>query len=108
MAETYKILGQTSPLAATETALYVVPAATAAVISTVVVCNRGVAATFRVSISPSGAATDPKDFLYYDLPIVDNDTFAATFGLTLSATDVVRVYSSSTDLSFNIFGTERT
>lgn len=108
MAETYKILGQVSPLATTETAIYAVPAATAAVISTLTVCNRGIAATFRVSVSALGAATDAKDFLYYDLPIADNDTFAATFGITLSATDAVRVYSSSTDLSFNLFGTERT
>lgn len=108
MAETYKILGQVAPSATTETNLYAVPTATAVVVSTLTVCNRGTAATFRVSVSPLGATTNPKDFLYYDLPIADNDTFAATFGITLSATDVVRVYASSADLNFNIFGTERT
>lgn len=109
MAETYKILGQVSPLATTETDLYVVPAATAAVISTFTICNRGSGvATFRISVSPTGVATDDRDYIYYDLVLAANDTFAATFGVTLSEADVLRVYASTADLSFNVFGTERT
>lgn len=107
MAESYKILGQASPAATTETGLYVCPFTT--IVSTVTICNRGVdSATFRISVSQAGAITATKDYLYYDLPIAANDTFAATFGITLAKNDAIRVYASSVDLSFNLFGTERT
>lgn len=109
MAETYKILGQAAPSATTETDLYVVPALTSSVISTFTVCNRGAStASFRVSISAAGAATANKDYIYYDLVLAANDTFAATLGITLATTDKIRVYSSTANLSFNVFGTERT
>ena len=106
MADTLKILGQVAPSATTETTLYTVPGSTSTTISTLVVCNRGTAATFRVSVSVGGGATANKDYLYYDLAIPANDTFGATLGITLAATDVVRVYASTTDLSFAAFGVE--
>ena len=107
MATVYKVLGQSSPAATTETALYTVPAATSAVASSVIVCNRSaVLSTFRISIAIAGAATSNKDYIYYDLPIGANDTFIATIGVTLAATDVVRVYASNTNLSFSLYGSE--
>jgi hypothetical protein len=107
MATVYKVLGQSSPTATTETALYTVPAATSAVASSVIVCNRSaVLSTFRISIAIGGAATTNKDYIYYDLPIGANDTFIATIGVTLATTDVVRVYSSNTNLSFSLYGSE--
>jgi hypothetical protein len=107
MATVYKVLGQSSPSATTETALYTVPAATSAVASSVIVCNRSaVLSTFRISIAIGGAATTNKDYIYYDLPIGANDTFIATIGVTLAATDEVRVYSSNTNLSFSLYGSE--
>ena len=107
MATVYKVLGQSSPTATTPTALYTVPAATSAVASSVIVCNRSaVLSTFRISIAIGGAATTNKDYIYYDLPIGANDTFIATIGVTLATTDVVRVYSSNTNLSFSLYGSE--
>ena len=107
MATVYKVLGQSSPTATTETALYTVPAATSAVASSVIVCNRSaVLSTFRISIAIGGAATTNKDYIYYDLPIGANDTFIATIGVTLATTDVVRVYASNTNLSFSLYGSE--
>ena len=107
MATVYKVLGQSSPAATTETALYTVPAATSAVASSVIVCNRSaVLSTFRISIAIGGAATSNKDYIYYDLPIGANDTFIATIGVTLATTDVVRVYASNTNLSFSLYGSE--
>ena len=107
MAITQKVLGQSAPNATTETTLYTVPAATSSVASSIVVCNRsGVAVTFRVSVSVGGGATANKDYLYYDLPLAANDSFAATLGITLAATDIVRVYASTANLSFNLFGQE--
>lgn len=109
MANTYKILGQQSPSATTETSLYTVPAATSAVCSSIIVCNRGTTqTTFRVSISQAGAATSSKDYLYYDITLAGNDTFIATIGVTLATTDVIRVYSGNTNLTFQLFGTQIT
>ncbi len=107
MATTLKILGQTSPSALTETDLYSVPAVTSAVVSTITICNRSTSqATFRVSVSVAGAATGNKDYIYYDVILGGNDTFAATMGISLAATDKIRVYSSTANLSFNLFGQE--
>ena len=107
MPTVYKVLGQSSPAATTETDLYTVPAATSAVASSVIVCNRSaILSTFRISIAAGGAATTNKDYIYYDLPIGANDTFIATIGVTLATTDKVRVYASNTNLSFSLYGSE--
>lgn len=109
MAQTPKTLGQSAPGATTETDLYTVPSATAVVASSVVVCNRGGSATtFRVSVAVGGGATANKDYLYYDVAIAANDTFAATLGITLAATDKVKVYAGNANLSFSLFGVEVT
>jgi hypothetical protein len=107
MAASYKVLGQINPSATTETTLYTVPALKSSVCSSIVICNRNsTETTFRVSISQGGAATSNKDYMYYDVAIAGNDTFIATIGLTLATTDVVRVYSNSGFLSFQLFGSE--
>lgn len=109
MAATLKVLGQLNPSAATLTTLYTVPAATSAVCSSVVVCNRSsVATNFRIAVRPAGAAIDNKHYVYYDLPIAGNDTFIATIGISLATTDVVSVYATLATLSFNLFGQELT
>ena len=107
MATVYKVLGQVSPPATAETPLYAVPSTFSAIGSSIIIANRGTSvASFRVSISVNGAATLPKDYIYYDLPIGANDTFIATIGITLGDTDEVRVYASNTNLSFSLYGSE--
>jgi hypothetical protein len=107
MATTYKILGQSAPAATTETALYTVPASTQTVVSTLSIANRSSSdATFRVSVSANGAATATKDYVAYDLSCAGNGFVAFTMGMTMDAADVVRVYASSADVSFNLFGSE--
>ena len=109
MAITYKVLGQVAPSATTETDLYTVPASTTAVCSTITICNRGAAAgTIRVSVAATGGATANKDYLYYDLTVAAYDTFAATMGITLPAAAKIKVYASSGNFSFNLFGSEHT
>ena len=103
---TYRILGQIAPAATTEDQLYSCPDNTECVVSTVIVCNRGAAGTFRVSVSFGGLATTDKDYLYYDVPIDANDTFAFTIGATMQGLDIIRVYASSADMSFSAFGQE--
>lgn len=109
MAETRQVLGQLNPGAAALTAVYTVPAATQAVVSTISVCNRGSAdAMFRVSVAVAGAADTARQYLYYDLPLAGNDTFVATVGIALGAGDVVRAYASTADLAFQVFGVQIT
>ena len=109
MATTRKVLGQQAPGATTETDLYTVPALTSTVCSTITVCNRAAtAATFRVSVAVGGGATATKDYIYIDVTVAGNDTFAATFGFTLATTDKVKEYGSTANLSFNLFGQETT
>lgn len=116
MANTYKILGQLNPLANVETDLYTVPAATSTVVSCITVCNISNSAPytsvnsgkFTLSVSKAGAATTPKDIIYYLVDIGQYNTYVANLGITLEATDVIRIISSVDFLSFNIFGTEIT
>ena len=104
---TYKILGQSAPAATTETALYTVPASTETIISSIVVCNRGSSAgTYRIYVADNGAAAANNQYLVYDATIQAKETVALTLGLTLNATDILRVYASSADMSFNAFGSE--
>ena len=107
MAEALKVLGQVAPGAAAEASLYLVPAASSAVGSTLMICNRGAGtATVNVGVSVGGGALAAKDYIYYSLAVPSHDTFAATVGLSLAAADDVRVYSSTADVTFSLFGTE--
>lgn len=107
MAETIKTLGQSAPSATTNTDLYTVGASKAAVCSSLVVCNRAATTgTFRVAVRVAGAVIANKQYLYYDAELAANSTLTATIGITLATTDVVTVYASSTDFSFNLFGSE--
>jgi hypothetical protein len=109
VADTVKVLGQLNPSATTLTDLYTVPGATQVVASSLVICNQNaVAVTFRVSVAVAGAGDDPKQYLYYGQSLAANATFIATIGISLAATDVVRVWASSTAMSFNLYGVETT
>lgn len=107
MTQTLKILGQSAPAAATPTTLYTVPASTSTVVSSIVVANTSSSSdTFRISVAIAGAADTIAQYLYRDITIPGNNTFEATMGATLAATDVVRCYSGSGNCSFNLFGAE--
>lgn len=107
MADTFKVLAQTKPNAATLTDSYTVPAATSTTVSTITVANQSATATsFRISVAVAGAADATKQYIAYDATINGNDIVTLTLGITLAATDVVRVYNTLATLSFNIFGVE--
>ncbi len=109
MAIAYKVLGNSHPSAATQTLLYVVPASTEAVVSSLIICNQSATATsFRIAVLPGGGTVANTDYLYYDLPIDGNDTFIATIGGTLATTDEIEIYATLATLSFAAFGTEIT
>ncbi len=106
MATAYKVLGQIAPAATTATAIYTVPSATETVISSVTICNRGTAATFRLAVRPDGATLANQHYIAYNADIAANDTVVLTLGLTLNASDILEAYASSANLSFNAYGTE--
>jgi glucose-6-phosphate dehydrogenase assembly protein OpcA len=107
MPTTYKVLGQSAPAATTATALYTVPSATEAVVSTIAVANHAATgATYRIAIRPAGATLADEHYIAYDAAITANNSTFITIGVTLAATDVITVYASTADLSFNAFGSE--
>lgn len=106
MASTYKVLGQVNPSATTLTSLYTVPAATSTVCSTLVISNLSTAASIRVAVRPAGAAIANQHYIVYDAVISANDSVFLTLGISLATTDVVSVYASTANVSFNLYGSE--
>jgi hypothetical protein len=107
MAYTYKVLGQSAPSATTNTDVYTVGAGKQAIISTITVANRSaVGVTYRIAIRPAGATLANQHYIAYDVSVAASDSTALTLGITLAATDVVTVYASTANTSFNIFGSE--
>ena len=107
MAITYKVLAQSAPSATTNTDAYTVGSGKQAMISTVTVCNRGASsATYRIAVRPDAATIADEHYIAYDATVPANDTIALTIGITADASDVVTVYASNANLSFNFFGSE--
>lgn len=102
---TYKVLAQSAPSATTATTLYTAAAAT--VVSTIVVANRAASpATYRIAVRPAGASLANEHYIAYDVTVGASDSTTLTLGITLAATDVITVYASTANLSFNAFGSE--
>jgi hypothetical protein len=109
MPTVYKVLGQSAPSATTATTLYTVPASTSTVISTLAIANRAAtAATYRIAIRPAGATLSNEHYIAYGVTVGASDSTTLTLGITLATTDVVTVYASTADLTFNAFGSEIT
>jgi glucose-6-phosphate dehydrogenase assembly protein OpcA len=107
MPTVYKVLGQSAPSATTNTTLYTVPAGQQAVISTIVVANRAnTNASYRIAVRPAGATIANQHYIAYDVAVAASDSTTLTIGLTLTATDIITVYASNTNLSFSAFGSE--
>ena len=107
MAITYKVLAQSAPSATTNTDVYTVGSGKQATVSTITIANRAAtSATYRIAIRVAGSVLSNEEYIAYDATVPANDTIALTLGITLGAADVVTVYASSANLSFNIFGAE--
>ena len=107
MAESFKSLGQLAPAAGVLSDFYVVPASTSVSISSLVVCNRGATlGKFRISVAVAGDTVSIKQYLFYDQVLDAYSSFTVTIGITLTATDKIRVYADNSNLSFNLFGIE--
>lgn len=108
MPTIYKVLGQSAPSAATATTLYTVPASTDSIVSTINVVNTHASTTdvIRIAVRPAGAVLATQHYIVYGLSLSAGATFTYTGGITLDATDVVTVYSTSGISSFSAFGSE--
>jgi uncharacterized membrane protein len=104
MADLWGALAQVVPAATTLTAAYTVPAAKRATVE-VVICNRGGAATVRLSHAIAGAADASAQYLLYDFVLPAGET-KVTARITVAATDVIRVYSTTATVAFNVNGIE--
>lgn len=89
--------------------LYTCPSATAAVVSTLTICNRSNTAayyTIAVSDSNSGEPASSKYIVRNDV-LTGFETVGLTLGLTLDATNkYVRISASNANLTFALFGSE--
>ena len=112
MPTNYKVLGQSAPAANTTVNVYTVPAATQAVISSIVICNRNnvanVNAVFRIAVQPAGAALANQHFICYDVPLGGLDSTSLSLGITLGANDVISCNTANANMSFSVFGSEIT
>jgi hypothetical protein len=86
-----------------------VPDLTQTTVSSLVICNRGGSgASFRISVHVGGAGADDKQYIFYDEAIAATTTRTVVIGMCLNQTDVVKVYASAANVSFNLFGVETT
>ena len=108
MAITYKVLGQLNPASGSLSVLYTVPVATSAVCSTLVVSSLGVSSNVRIAVQPASASIENKHYIVYDSAVNQYDSTFLTLGVTLAATDVISVRSSTASSSFTLFGSEIT
>jgi len=106
MPTTYKVLGQSMP-ASTSADLYTVPAATQTVVSTINACNTGASVgTIDILVRIAGAGAANSQRIVKGLSLDASVTFTYTGGITLNATDVITVISSTNNIAFSAFGSE--
>lgn len=115
MADVLKMLVSTAanraPSATTNTTLYTVPASTTAMVSRIMICNRGTATTFRIALIEAayGSATPAaQHYIAYDVAIEANDTVDFPVGSGLATGDLIVVYAGSANLTFTPMGLEVT
>jgi hypothetical protein len=107
MATTYKVLGQLNPSANTMTTVYTVPAGNSAVISSIVICNQAAAnANVDIAVCVANTAVTAAQYITRTSNTIAYDSQILTLGITLSATDTIRVQSSNANTSVAIFGSE--
>lgn len=104
MADLFGALAQSAPAATTLADAYTVPVNKRATVE-VVCCNRSSATTIRLQHAIAGASSANAQYLLYDYALGANEA-KSTARFTVNGTDVVRVYSTSGNVSFNINGIE--
>jgi hypothetical protein len=102
---TFQVQGTTS--VSTYATLYNVPSATAAVISTIAICNTATSpATYRIGLDTEAGTPGASEWIIYDTTVPANDTVFLTVGMTLTQGQYVRVSSSANTVVFSAFVSE--
>lgn len=102
MSDSWGALAQAAPGALAD--IYTVPASKRGTVE-VIMCNTGAAALVSLSQASGGAADSIEQYLLYDAAIDAGET-RTTARFTVSAGDVLRGFSDTGDVSFNINGIE--
>jgi len=106
MANKYGIFANDNP-GASLTDLYTAAASTE-MVGTLFCANRNASAkTARVALSPLGASIQDDHYVLFDVSIPGNDSIILN-GLSLAATDKIRVFSVDNFVSFVLSGVEIT
>jgi hypothetical protein len=112
MPQTYKRLGAINPSANTQTNVYVVPAATQTVFSSITICNQSATnASYSLALmdtSQFNAAAPTATFIVRGATVPATDTIVLTLGLTANAGMVLAANASSASISVSAFGSEIT
>lgn len=107
MTTVYKVLGQSAPTANTATTLYTVPSGNSAVCSSMTICNgSGANANVSVQVAVANAASSASQYIVYNNTLTNQDTLFMTLGVTLAATDTIRITATGANVAFQLFGSE--
>lgn len=89
--------------------LYTTPSATEAVISSIVITNQASSSvTVRIGMDTTAGTPGASEWLVYDAVVAGNDTIALTLGITMPASQFIRVSSSANTCNFSAFYSELT
>jgi hypothetical protein len=110
MPQNFKRLGAINPSGNTQTNVYVVPASTEAVISTIAICNQSIVnVSYSLIVMPPGsfnATANSRDFVVRGAVVPAADSIILTIGLTANAGTVFAANTNNPNVSFSIFGSE--
>ena len=91
------------------TTLYTCPAITSAVVSTLVVTNRGDSAAYYMVATSATTSPEAKEIIVWNDLAAGRETVGLTLGITLDPTvKYLMVAASNSKFSFNAYGTEIT
>lgn len=110
MSFNYKILGQSKPAINTTDIIYTVTTGKQGVVSTIIICNQNLSAasTYSILVVPKDAEDTDKHYIYKEKYIPQRDTLDHKLGIGLAEGDMIKVFSSTGNVSFSVFGTEYT
>ncbi len=101
----YRLLAQVAPAATTDTPLVSGNKQDYNRAKFLIICNRGATSTtFRVRHAKANAAASNEQYWFYDAPILPNDSITLTLDVGIESYDAINVYSTSANLSFNLYG----
>jgi len=108
MPTSYKVLGQTAPIANTETLHYSVPSLTSTIIKSINITNTSTSVdTFSIALVPTAAIPAANlNYIVYNNTIAGNTTITLKSGFALTNPNGIRVSSTNGTSTFTTFGSE--